>query len=472
MVDLWIWRSSVLFGLLAWLATAPLQAVVVSTTTENTSRPDDDPGWDNVGILRGSTAIYLGNRWAMTAAHIGVSGAENIEFPEVGTFEIDKSSIKRLENPPSRLYSDRTDVELFRLVEDPGLPPLRLATEVPDVGTPVVAIGRGLDREAEQTYWEARGRNWSETEPPGDFSGFKTANRGSTLRWGTNLLEDDELFDTERDDNITTVVESLVNHDVHVLITEFDYDDGNTDTSVSHDGDFMTPFESQAVLNDSGGALFFKNGDTWELLGMAVAVERVDGGFRNPEPGRAAIFGNLTYYADIVTYRDQIVSQFVYGDFDGDGVLSAGDIDLMTLATLSDDDDPVFDLNRDGLVDLGDRDMWVTDVADTFFGDANLDGEFNSSDLVLVLQAAEYEDDIELNSTWATGDWDGDLEFTTGDLVKALQGGGYEMGPRVLDVEAGGPVVVPEPQSWTMLILALLALAPLRRLMRPRWGTP
>ena len=164
-----------------------------------------------------------------------------------------------------------------------------------------------------------------------------------------------------------------------------------------------------------------------------------------------------------MTYREQIVSQYVYGDFDGDGLLSAADIDLMTLAAIAEDYDPVFDLNRDGQVDFEDRDIWVIDVADTFFGDANLDGEFDSSDLVQVLQVAEYEDGIDFNSTWANGDWDGDLDFTTGDLVKALQGGGYEAGPRLHDVSASGPVVVPEPQTWSLLVLALLALAPLRR---------
>ncbi len=463
MLDVWLRRSYILLGFLIALAPAPVEAVVVSTTVENISAPKDDPGWANVGVLRGSTAVYLGNRWAMTAAHIGVAGATSVEFPEVGTFGIEKSSIIRLENPPSRIYSDRTDVELFQLTEDPGLPPLRIASEVPDVGTPVVAIGRGLDREAERTYWAARGRNWTETDAPGDFSGFKTANLGSTLRWGTNLLEEDELFETERDDNITTVVESLANHDVHVLITEFDFDDGNTDRSVTHDGDFMTPYESQAVLNDSGGGLFFKNGDAWELLGMAVAVERVDGGLRNPEPARAAVFGNLTFYADLVTYRDQIVSQYVYGDFDGDRALTPNDVDLLTVATVSEEYDPIFDLNRDGLVDAEDRNTWVLDASGTFFGDANLDGEFNSSDLVNVLQTAEYEDEIALNSTWASGDWDGDLEFTTGDLVQALQSGGYEQGPRTTEVSVGA-APIPEPACWTLIALGLIALVPLRRI--------
>ncbi len=58
-------------------------------------------------------------------------------------------------------------------------------------------------------------------------------------------------------------------------------------------------------------------------------------------------------------------------------------------------------------------------------GDSNLDGIFNEADLVLVLQAGEYEDGIPDNSTWEEGDWNGDGDFDTGDLVLALQAGTY-----------------------------------------------
>ena len=58
-------------------------------------------------------------------------------------------------------------------------------------------------------------------------------------------------------------------------------------------------------------------------------------------------------------------------------------------------------------------------------GDSNFDGVFNSSDLVLVFRAGEYEDDIPLNSTFEEGDWNGDGDFTTQDLVLAFQEGGY-----------------------------------------------
>ena len=61
-------------------------------------------------------------------------------------------------------------------------------------------------------------------------------------------------------------------------------------------------------------------------------------------------------------------------------------------------------------------------------GDANGDGVFDSSDLVLVFRAGEYEDDIADNSTFEEGDWDGDGDFTTGDLVLAFRLGMYVAG--------------------------------------------
>jgi hypothetical protein len=91
------------------------------------------------------------------------------------------------------------------------------------------------------------------------------------------------------------------------------------------------------------------------------------------------------------------------------------------------------------------------------FGDANVDGKVNSSDLVQVFQAGQYEDDLSFNSTWSTGDWNADGDFTTSDLVVAFQDGGYEAGPRA------GVAAVPEPASWLMLISGWLSLGILRR---------
>ncbi len=59
-------------------------------------------------------------------------------------------------------------------------------------------------------------------------------------------------------------------------------------------------------------------------------------------------------------------------------------------------------------------------------GDSNLDGRFDTQDLVQILQIGEYEDGIPGNSTWTEGDWNQDGDFDTGDFVLALQQGNYE----------------------------------------------
>ena len=101
----------------------------------------------------------------------------------------------------------------------------------------------------------------------------------------------------------------------------------------------------------------------------------------------------------------------------------------------------LFDLDGDTQVDANDIAYWVRELGNSYIGDANLDGEFNSSDLVLVFNADEYEDDVSGASIWYSGDWSGDGDFTTADLVFAFQDGGYEMGPRSASHS------VPEPTS-------------------------
>ena len=137
------------------------------------------------------------------------------------------------------------------------------------------------------------------------------------------------------------------------------------------------------------------------------------------------------------------------GDFDNNGILDASDIDILTDAAFQGLQDPRFDVNDDGVVDGNDRLTWINELARTYIGDSNLDGEFTSSDFVTVFIAGEYEDDLQLNSTWATGDWNGDKEFNSGDFVDAFRVFGYEVGPR-------GANAVPEPVfgigAWALAV--------------------
>jgi hypothetical protein len=150
-------------------------------------------------------------------------------------------------------------------------------------------------------------------------------------------------------------------------------------------------------------------------------------------------------------------------DFNGDGVVDVQDINLLLGEIRSGTDIERFDVTGDGLLNDQDILFVVTspDQLNSYIGDANLDGEFNSSDLVVVLSGGQYEDGVAFNSAWDTGDWNGDGEFDTGDLVFALQQGGYEAGPRA----AALALPVPEPATSLLLLLGTGMLC--RRPARP-----
>jgi MYXO-CTERM domain-containing protein len=169
----------------------------------------------------------------------------------------------------------------------------------------------------------------------------------------------------------------------------------------------------------------------------------------------AAAGGDSTLLIDNVSFRTK--SAGVPGDIDGNGMLDAADINALNAAILAGNSDSRYDLNSDGNVDGLDRTLWVEDLKNTYFGDANLDGEFNSADFVAVFQAGQYEDTVTRNSTWATGDWNGDQEFNSSDFVQAFQGGGFEIGPRAA-VQA-----VPEPNSAVLALFAALGAGLIRR---------
>lgn len=147
----------------------------------------------------------------------------------------------------------------------------------------------------------------------------------------------------------------------------------------------------------------------------------------------------------------EIVFQ-IPGDYNGDDELSAEDIDHLAMAIINDETSAMFDLNFDGTVDANDRIHWVHERKQTWLGDSNLDGEFNSADFVAVFQAGQFEDQAVNNSTWATGDWNGDREFNSGDFVEAFRDGGYNQGARNV-------LSVPEPSSPLLLVVGLIGLA-------------
>ncbi len=123
----------------------------------------------------------------------------------------------------------------------------------------------------------------------------------------------------------------------------------------------------------------------------------------------------------------------------------------------------LFDLNGDKALTQADVEIWVRDIKRTYFGDVNLDGEFNSQDLTLVYQSGHYtiEEEPLFRAysppvAWSDGDWNSDGLFTATDLILAFQDGGYEAGPRP------PAAAVPEPSGLGACV-ALVLLGYTRR---------
>ena len=138
-------------------------------------------------------------------------------------------------------------------------------------------------------------------------------------------------------------------------------------------------------------------------------------------------------------------------DLDNDGDCDADDIDLLAAAIRDGDSNPIFDVNKDGSIDATDHADFITITKNTWFGDANLDGQFSTADFVSVFTTALYETGNPAG--WADGDWNGDGLFNTRDFIAAFSQGGFEQGPRPEpEFQA-----VPEPASIVLVLIGFFA---------------
>lgn len=261
----------------------PARGVIIETYfgTGNTTAPADDPGFANVGYSTSGqgTAIYLGGGWVLTAGHVGGNGI----ILSSGTYlqaSGSNTSFTLGNTTPDK--SSTTDLVMFKLATEPvGLPTLSIPSSMIGTGAAVTMIGGGLDRGA-FTQWlvddTTNPPTWTVTGSNGDAAGFQTLG-SQAIRWGTNNVEANDLW-----------VDAGYG-DVKSFATVFDYAPYTT--------------EAQAVLHDSGGAVFTKASGQWQLAGVISAVGGYSG---QPSPVFTAVFGNATFMADLSYYREQIVA--------------------------------------------------------------------------------------------------------------------------------------------------------------------
>jgi Tol biopolymer transport system component len=132
------------------------------------------------------------------------------------------------------------------------------------------------------------------------------------------------------------------------------------------------------------------------------------------------------------------------GDMTSDGILDVDDINLITKAVRLGVNAPGFDLNADNEVHASDRDYWVESLANTWYGDANLDGRVDATDLNVLALSWRADD----TTSWGQGDFNGD------GLVNAADLNDLALNWRSGTLQASA---VPEPSAVSLLWLASLA---------------
>lgn len=244
--------------------------------SQNTTAPVDDFGFGNVGTVNQASGVYLGNGWVLTAYHVVIDFVFlNANFGGTA-YTGNAATAVRLQNADT----SPTDLALFRLTTMPPLPDINLSLTTPLLNSSLTMMGAGRNRDAAETHWNVNTLPnpdvWTETPSPGDEQGYKWA-AGNTLRWGTN--------------NQASLLPGVINYglgDVTTFKTNFSDLGGS---------------EAQAAVGDSGGGVFFKNGSQWELAGIMLAVNGLNG-----QPADTSVYGNETFSADIATYRTQILN--------------------------------------------------------------------------------------------------------------------------------------------------------------------
>lgn len=275
----------------AWLACAllclcgaPARGIVYVSTNPgdngsgNTTPPtpaSEDPGFDHVGVTgNGLTGVYLGNRWVLTAGHVG---EQSLTLGGV-TYPVIAGSRVQLQHSPGVL----ADLALERLLTTPPLAPLVLASSPPVAGTTpdtVTMIGYAWDRESSLTCWDSSFAVLSCGNPFVVFRGYRSLTGGIfRMRWGRNRVA------------VGSVDESFGGTTTRAFQVNFDQSGIN--------------YEAQAVPGDSGGAVFVKRGGQWQLLGVMFAILIYPG-----QPYYSTVvFGQGTLSADVSFYRSQILS--------------------------------------------------------------------------------------------------------------------------------------------------------------------
>jgi len=190
----------------------------------------DNPGvglpWDNVVQMRNEsgpigTGVYLGNRYVLTAGHVGPLTSVKVGFVD---YLLDSSPAVTI---------GTADMKLVRLASDPGLNGVRLNTNPSGDAGNSYLVGYGVGRASSSLLGSS----------PVAWGDSTTAIK----RWGTNLV----------DGAIAGV--QVGGYTSDLLRTQF-----NSNAGIN---------EAALTIYDSGSALFRQIGSEWYLVGIGAYVQ-------------------------------------------------------------------------------------------------------------------------------------------------------------------------------------------------------
>ncbi|HNX52739.1 MAG TPA: hypothetical protein PLD51_05220 [Pontiellaceae bacterium] len=258
------------------------QAVIISGVngTGNTTGTGA-PGWDYVGKISSangasSSVTYLGNSWFVTANHVKQLDNPTGVVLNATAYSIDSSSWRRITNSSG----SGADLMLFRVNSNvAGLSAVTIASNTPATGAALTMIGNGMNRAASSTTWFVDTTPGSWVWSTSRFSGWDSTLQGysyasgTTKRWGSNTADG-----------------SIAGIDDGFGVTDMFYTDFDNIAN-----------EAQGATYDSGGGVFTGTTNNFQLAGVMLTV-----GTYNSQPANTAVFGDVTYVADLTAYRDQI----------------------------------------------------------------------------------------------------------------------------------------------------------------------
>ena len=289
-------------------------ALVYTGGTGHDTAPTGNAGWDNVGVMSIGSGAYLGDGWVLAPYHVyqyNPSGGRYVDLDQ-RYYEIPDTAHRI-----KYTSSINADLMMFRINGAPDVPLVELSSSTP-VNQEVTIIASGRSRVGDLVDFDG-----------GLYQGYNTTS-SRVKRWGRNVT------------GLYTSATSSTFGRTNAFMTSFDNPGLGDD-------------ECQPVNNDSGGSVFIKSGESWELAGLALSVGGPYSYTGNITT--APVYGAYAKYADMATYRTQINEIRLIplaGDADWDGDVDNTDIAILLMTFGQSGSDLQADFNDDNTVNLAD----------------------------------------------------------------------------------------------------------------------